>query len=340
MAELFTSRDLLPIEFPLDPLGDEGFTRVVNANKSGEISPEEEGKEKQKTGWSPAIFGSIFANEVDAALNLSEEEQQQRWEGLRIKSPWEYMRWSLLAYDAVEPLRDVLSPEDDAYIFRSKSEIRMYLPKGAQWAARRVGALLQMEQHQPDEATRPVSDALRRGLLIGNPGELTGQPANYLEQLMKNARPETEVDDLVYTMRTHHRAGSLAMFQNIRADLVNVQYEKDDHESQQIGDLFLAVLGTGNACKPDDLNQIMMPYITADGEKQYLRGPEIVHRAAEYILNGKLKFQIGEIKTMTLIGDRYQDFDRIYTFNKLNLGFQATWTRCSSVPINCLSLVS
>jgi hypothetical protein len=52
----------------------------------------------------------------------------------------------------------------------------MYPSDSAAEAAIKVAALLEMERDLPDE-DRPVAEALRRGLLIGNPGEVAGLPA-------------------------------------------------------------------------------------------------------------------------------------------------------------------
>jgi hypothetical protein len=135
-----------------------------------------------------------------------------------------------------------------------------------------------------------------------------------MKRLLRRAQPENGMEDLLYTMRTHHAAGDVVMAQKARADFINLKFESGDSPdhlyTRQVADMFHVVLTSNKSCDPDALNRIALSYIDRNGEQQFMRGPEIVHNAAQLILSGKLTMQIGEIKSMTLIGDQYEGFDR------------------------------
>lgn len=313
MSEL-ASGELLP---PIYPLSEDGQMVVVTANKSGAVEGIQEAK--QGKAFMPAVCGSVVAGELAAAFTMPEAAQQLRWDNLRINQPWEVLGWSLAAHDAVEPIHAILGPEEER---QTSFEVRMYPPESAAEAALKVGALLEMEQDLPAE-DRLVADMLRRNLLIGNPGELDSVPADYMKRLLRAAKPENGLEDLVYTMRTHHLAGDLVMAQKARADFINLKFEEGDtpehNSTRSIAEAFNTVLNSSKSCDPDELNLMSLPYVDGNGERHFLRGPEIVHKAAELILSGKLRMQIGEIKALTMIGDQYEGFPKLYREYGYNL---------------------
>jgi hypothetical protein len=164
MSEPVSGEFLPPIYYA----SEDGQFTVVTPGKCGDLQgkPEQSGNK----GWMPAICGSVVGGEIAAAFTLDDKAQEQRWNDLREESPWEIVGWSLKAHDAVDQISTFLGPEHER---RTGFEVRMYPSDSAAEAAIKVATLLEMEKDLPD-SDRPVAEALRHGLLIGNPGEIVG----------------------------------------------------------------------------------------------------------------------------------------------------------------------